>query len=98
MAMRSLARFLREWLDENETTQRQLAGDLEGVTETRVSRWVTGHDVPGPKYRDALAERVGITRHQLDRFCLHDNRARALDEITTMERALQRLRSMVDNT
>jgi len=94
---RTLAQFLRDWLDENDTTQHDLAADLPGVTDSRVSRWATGHDIPAPRYRDDLAARLGIDRADLDRMCARDPKAAALAELTAIERAVKRLRSTLDD-
>lgn len=93
---RTLAPFLRAWLDEHEVTQRQLADELEGVTESRVSRWVNGHEVPAASQRDALAARLGVTRHDLDLLCIADRKTMARAELLTIERAVRRLRGMID--
>jgi len=95
---RTLAQFLREWLEHNDMTQRDLADGLEGVTDSRVSRWVTGHDIPAPRFRDDLAQRLGVTRAEVDRMAAkRDPLAVAKAELQTAERALQRARAALDD-
>jgi transcriptional regulator with XRE-family HTH domain len=91
---RTLAQYLADWLDAQDLTQRELADDLPGVTATRVSRWVQGQDIPSRRYRDPLAERLGISRDDLDRYCAsRDSIAVARAELQTAELALKRARA-----
>jgi transcriptional regulator with XRE-family HTH domain len=97
MARRTLAQFLSAWLETHEMTQRQFAAELDEVSETRMSRWVTGAEVPARRYRDDLAGRLGVDRTQVDRLCANDPKAAALEDLLTIERAVQRLRATLDD-
>ena len=93
---RTFAEYLRRWLDEHEITQRELASELPGVSESRVSRWVNGHDVPPLRYRADVAERLGLPYAELEKFCFQDRKVLARAEIRNIERAVARLSSWID--
>jgi transcriptional regulator with XRE-family HTH domain len=87
---RTLAQHLGRWLEETETTQRQLADDL-GVHPSRVSRWARGREVPTRRQRDGLAERLGLDRAEVDKLCEpRDPVAVARAELAAAERAIRR--------
>ena len=88
----SFAQFLSTWLEEHDVRQYELAADLPDVSDTRISRWVNGRDVPPVKFRDPLAERLGIEREELDRLCSfsRDRDAVVKSELTIAERAIRR--------